>query len=219
MEQFVKVLKIRNLPIDTDFQAKQLIEMAITDYEIIPFIPLRYKLHYHEQFLRTNIFSHKEFLKKNTGTRRKEEIRFSKFWIENMKKISREFYFGKKRKFKNRITFKNKRFKLLSKYTEHIFSGNLSMIAEDIKSEMIAKILLKDYENETHHFILIDILAIRPLTFSEYISLFIRYPETSDFINAALGFSYEKLFNEIFEHNTKVSFPLTISLYLADIKK
>ena len=49
MEQFVKVLKIRNLPVDTDFQAKQVINLAINEYDIIPFVPIVQKLRFHNK--------------------------------------------------------------------------------------------------------------------------------------------------------------------------
>jgi len=209
MEQFAKVLKIRNLPLDTDLQAKQVISLAIDEYDIIPFVPIVQKLRYHRQRSRFKLFSPKK--RKNNST-------FSNFWLENMKQLSRDFYLGKTRKFRERIRFRNKRFRFLPKYLEPIFQGEISMIAEDMKSELVAKILLQDYEtNSRNNSILIDILSIRPLTFSEYINLFIRYPETSKFVDAALGFSYEHLFNKIFEENTRISFPITIAPYLADV--
>lgn len=218
MEQFSKILRIRNLPIDTDLQAKRVIEMAIDEYDIVPFVPIVQKLRYHERHSRLRNFSPRNILKKQTQVQlNSREITFSKFWLENMKQLSREFYLGKLRKFRERITFRNKRFRLLPKYSEPIFQGDLSMKAEDMKSEIIAKALLRNYENELRHFILIDILSIRPLTLAEYVSLFLRYPETVNFVDAALGFSYERLFNEIFEKNTSTVIPLTIAPYLADV--
>lgn len=215
MEQFVEVLKIRNMPIDTDLQAKRVIEKAINIYDIVPFVPIIYKLRFHDRHSRIKNFSPRNLIRKKSRTESTEP--FSDFWMENMKRLSREFYFGRRRKFRERIRIQNKRFRFLPKYTEPIYQGELSMIAEDMKSEMIAKLLLKNYDNEFGHFILIDILAIRPLTFSEYISLFMRYPETAPFIDAALGFPYERLFNKIFEENTGVSFPIMIAPYLADV--
>ena len=219
MQQFVEVLKIRNLPVDIDLQAKIIIEMSINEYDIVPFVPIRHKLRFHDRYSKLKNLSPRNIIKMKISKKTKyENETFSDFWLENMKKLSREFYFGKKRKFIERFQFKNKRFKFLPKYTDPMFKGDLCMVAEDMKSEMIAKILIDNHDNEVnYHFVLIDILASRPLTFPEYISLFVHYPETAPFIDAALGFPYERLFNKLFEENTGMSIPITIAPYLADV--
>lgn len=207
MEQFNEVLKIRNLPVDVDFQAKKIIEMAIDKYDTVPFVPIVQKLRFH------NKVSSPRF----KNFKKTKEINLINFWTNNMKRLSREYYFGKSRKLTERFSFSKLGLPIfLPKYSDPIFKGNLCMIAEDVKSELIAKILINNHENE-FHCNLIDILSIRPLTFSEYISLFLRYPETSPFVDAALGFSYEKEFNIIFEKNTGVSIPISIAPYLADV--
>lgn len=188
-----KVVKIRNLPVETVSQAKSIIKMAMDDYDIIPFVPFIHKLRY---------------------AKNAKETTYAEFWKKNMKRLSREYYFGKRFRWWERISISCINCYIKPKSIEPIFNGDYRMIAMDMKAEMIAKLLLTSYEN---HFLLIDILAIRPLTFSEYVSLVIRYPETEPFVEAALGMSYERLFHRIFEHKTGTHIPLPISYYLADV--
>jgi hypothetical protein len=89
---------------------------------------------------------------------------------------------------------------------------DLQTRAIDMKSKLIAKLLIGDKKST-----LIDILIIRPLTIYEYITFVEKYPETIEFVEAALGMEYERIVNQLFQDSTNRLIPIEIAHYLADI--
>ena len=192
LHQLKEVERIRKLPVDNDYQSKKIIIEAMNDYDIYPFVPLQYKLRYHG-----------ERVKRQAGNNSKG-LDLINFWEKNAKKLSKEFFFGKPKT-------------LFRKAKPPLFTGDLQMKALDMKAEMIAKTLLTNYEDNDFHFLLIDILLVRPLTMSEYVSLLIRYPETEHFIKASLGMTMEEEFNKIFQECTNTNIELELAPYLAKV--
>ncbi len=81
--QLRKIQEIREMSVETNEDAKIVITKAIDEYEILPFIPLKYKFRIHNKYS-------------------KKEPDFVKFWdFDNgLKKKVKDFFFGKDKQLK-----------------------------------------------------------------------------------------------------------------------
>lgn len=132
-----------------------------------------------------------------------EESKYEDFVVylkEQYRNCAKRYYFGRKNVFG---FIKEKPY----------FTGDYRFTAMDLKCLKSSKIILGRPSDN----ILFTILVMRPLTLSEYSSLLKRFPETSEFVQAALGVYHEKIFNKYFEEKTNTSIPFPLAEYLADV--
>ena len=229
MDKYSAILKLRNEPLETENQAKNIIlKLMSTDNDItgrnnditgrdnditgrnnditgrnniIPFVPLKYLLLFFRESKYTD---------------------FPKFLKERYSRCSKRYYFGDpiekpnlKSRFLNRFKKKDSKFKFLRTKGsgQPMYRGSLMYPAMDVKSAKASEILLgrpSDYR-------LFTIMVNRPLTKSEYKNLVNKFPETSSFVEAATGNFYEKIFINHFVKKTNVYIPLPIAEFTADI--
>lgn len=187
MDKYNQVLKLRTNVITDEKKAKKFIKKSIKK-DIIPHVPLIVLLKYYRE-------SNYEI--------------FTQFLHEQYVNSATRYYFGKKRFFN--YYFDPKKFRIIKRKPD--FGGNYGFVVFDLKCMMISKIILGRPSDD----ILFSILMQRPLTLSEYYNLGNRHPCTQGFIEAALGFSHEKLFNKIFQEKTGVCFHLPLAEFLADV--